>query len=157
MNIIIILEDKDKESVKEKDEKIILQEKYNNQLQETIKNIESKWNSINSTIQNKFQKKRLTKEEERKLLESIRFSHLSHSDLISLSIDPIMGENKDLILLGLSFRLNAYESVNKSENTDNKINYNSRKYLKDQNIYLGNFSNKSKQIYLYCILYIIIH
>jgi len=51
-----------------------------------------------------------------------------------------MNENKDLILLGLSFRLNAYENVNKFENLENKINYNPRKYIKDQNSYLGNFN-----------------
>lgn len=55
-----------------------------------------------------------------------------------------MSEYKDLILLGLSFRLNAYENANKIENLDKNINYNPRKYIRDQNIYLGNYSHKNK-------------
>jgi len=106
--------------------------------------VQDKWNDRVDQIKKKFEKRKLTSEEERKLIESIRFSHLSHSDLISFSIDPMMSQYKDLILLGLSFRLNAYENTNKIKNLDKNINYKPRKYLKDQNIYLGNYTNKSK-------------
>jgi len=104
----------------------------------------NKWNQKVIEINNKYEKKKLTLDEEKKLIESIRFSHLSHSDLISLSIDPIMSQYKDLILLGLSFRLNAYENANKIENSVKNINYNPRKYLKDQKTYLGNSANPNK-------------
>lgn len=109
-----------------------------------IKRVFEKWNNNINLIKNKFVKKRLTLDEERNLVYSIRFSHLSHSDLISLSIDPVMTEYKDLILLGLSFRLNAYENIDKIGNIDKNINFNPRKYLKDQNTYLGNYFNKGK-------------
>lgn len=117
-------------------------------MENAIKSVVENWNNKNISNKNKNIKKKLTSEEERNLIQAIRFSHLSHSDLISLSIDPILAQYKDLILLGLSFRLNAYENINKIENLDKNINFNPRKYLKDQNTYLGNYTNKSKTTFL---------
>lgn len=103
-----------------------------------------KYNNKIISINKKYEKRKLTLDEEKKLIESIRFSHLSHSDLISLSLDPIMSQYKELILLGLSFRLNAYENANKIDDLNQNINFNPRKYIADQNKYLGNYAKKNK-------------
>lgn len=110
-----------------------------------IANILDKYNKSILELNIKNQKRRLSKEQERSLINSIRFRHLSHSDLISLSIDTIMEEYKDLILIGLSARLNYYESSNKEQNIeDNLLNSNPRKYLSDQKSYLENYKLKGK-------------
>ena len=75
------------------------------------------------------QKKRLTPEEEKALVYCIRFSFLSHADLISLSNDPIMKDYKDLLLQGLSARLNTYENTNEPKPL---INLSPRHYLRGQ-------------------------
>ena len=72
-------------------------------------------------------KKRLSPEEEKILVSCIRFSFLSHADLISLNNEPIMDNFKDLIMQGLSARLDTYENA-KEKNII--INLKPRKYLK---------------------------
>ena len=72
-------------------------------------------------------KKRLSSEEEKNLVSCIRFSFLSHADLISLNNEPIMHNFKDLIMQGLSARLDTYENA-KEKNII--INLKPRKYLK---------------------------
>ena len=72
-------------------------------------------------------KKRLSPEEEKNLVSCIRFSFLSHADLISLNNEPIMHNFKDLIMQGLSARLDTYENA-KEKNII--INLKPRKYLK---------------------------
>ena len=72
-------------------------------------------------------KKRLSLEEEKNLVSCIRFSFLSHADLISLNNEPIMDNFKDLIMQGLSARLDTYENA-KEKNII--INLKPRKYLK---------------------------
>ena len=72
-------------------------------------------------------KKRLSSEEEKNLVSCIRFSFLSHADLISLNNEPIMDNFKDLIMQGLSARLDTYENA-KEKNII--INLKPRKYLK---------------------------
>ena len=72
-------------------------------------------------------KKRLSPEEEKNLVSCIRFSFLSHADLISLNNEPIMDNFKDLIMQGLSARLDTYENA-KEKNII--INLKPRKYLK---------------------------
>ena len=72
-------------------------------------------------------KKRLSPEEEKNLVSCIRFSFLSHADLISLNNEPIMDNFKDLIMQGLSARLDTYENA-KEKNII--INLKQRKYLK---------------------------
>ena len=74
-------------------------------------------------------KKKLTKEEEKALVYCIRFSFLSHADLISLSNDPIMNDYKDLVLQGLSARLNTYENTDEQKPL---INLTPRHYLRGQ-------------------------
>ena len=72
-------------------------------------------------------KKRLSPEEEKNLVSCIRFSFLSHADLISLNNEPIMDNFKDLIMQGLSARLDTYENANEKNII---INLKPRKYLK---------------------------
>ena len=72
-------------------------------------------------------KKRLSPEEEKNLVSCIRFSFLSHADLISLNNEPIMDNFKDLIMQGLSARLDTYENA-KEKNII--INLKPRKSLK---------------------------
>ena len=144
-------EDKDKDEDEDEDEdeeeesnKAKLKEKEKEKEKEnSIKNILTKWNINILEQKNKTKKVKLTKEEERKLIECIRISNLSHSDLISLSIDPLFADNKDLILYGLSLRLNNYEATNKLDIENNKININPnpRNYIRDQNKYLDNYTN----------------
>ena len=74
-------------------------------------------------------KKRLSLEEEKNLVLCIRFSFLSHADLISLNNEPIMDNFKDLIMQGLSARLDTYENT-KEKNII--INLKPRKYLKQK-------------------------
>ena len=107
------------------------------------------WNTKTKESENKLLKMPLTKKEERNLIELIRFSQLSHSDLISLSIDPIMEENKDLILQGLSIRLNSYESNNLIDKLEKSINFLPRLYIKDQKKYLGNFTSNGNKIFFF--------
>ena len=88
------------------------------------------WKNYLIEIENKSHKKRLTKDEEKTLIYCIRFSFLSHADLISLTNDPIMKDYKDLILQGLSARLNSYENTNEPKPL---INLTPRKYLRANN------------------------
>ena len=74
-------------------------------------------------------KKRLTPEEERILVSCIRLSFLSHADLISLNNEPIMDNFKDLIMQGLSARLDTYENANEKNII---INLKPRKYLRQK-------------------------
>ena len=55
------------------------------------------WKKKIENLKQKFNVKQLTSEEERSLVECIRFSYLSHSDLLSLSIDPIIQNHRDLV------------------------------------------------------------
>ena len=70
----------------------------------------------------------------------IRFSFLSHSDLISLTNEPIMKDYKDLILQGLSARLNTYENTSESRNL---INLKPRTYLRGQQASNQNGNNQN--------------
>ena len=54
---------------------------------------------------------------------------MSHTDLISLTNEPIMKDYKDLLLQGLSARLNSYENTNEPRSL---INATPRKYLREQ-------------------------
>ena len=94
-------------------------------------------------------KKRLSSEEEKNLVSCIRFSFLSHADLISLNNEPIMDNFKDLIMQGLSARLDTYENA-KEKNII--INLKPRKYLKkkqevnNQNINNNNTNTNNTNI-----------
>ena len=87
------------------------------------------WKKHLDELEKNSKKKKLTKDEEKSLVYCIRFSFLSHADLISLSNDPIMGDYKDLLLQGLSARLNSYENTDKQKTL---INLTPRHYLKGQ-------------------------
>ena len=85
---------------------------------------------------------------------------MSHTDLISLTNEPIMKDYKDLILQGLSARLNTYENTNEQnviinltprhylrgpqithERTNNNNNTKSNKMFKSTNPQLNNCDN----------------
>ena len=87
------------------------------------------WKNHLIEMEKKSIKKRLTPEEEKALVYCIRFSFLSHADLISLTNEPIMKDYKDLIMQGLSVRLNTYENTNEPKPL---INLNPRIYLRGQ-------------------------
>ena len=62
-------------------------------------NYNDSWNINLAKTKEKFTMKILKYEEERVLVECIRFSFLTHSDLLSLSLDPILQNHKDLVLI----------------------------------------------------------
>lgn len=109
---------------KENPEKIQINPVINN----SKENYVQFWNNRINDLKNKFIKKSLTKEEERSLVECIRFSFLSHNELLALSVDPSMLDHRDLILEGLSIRLNSYENTQTESNHILKVNTTPRAY-----------------------------
>ena len=87
------------------------------------------WNNHLEELKKNSIKKRLTPEEERVLISCIRLSFLSHADLIILNNEPIMDNFKDLIMQGLSARLDTYENANEKNII---INLKPRKYLRQK-------------------------
>ena len=87
------------------------------------------WKNHLLEMEKNSKKKRLTPEEEKTLVYCIRFSFLSHADLISLTNEPLMKDYKDLILQGLSARLNTYENTS---DPNPLINLTPRCYLRGQ-------------------------
>lgn len=75
-------------------------------------NLLQKWKEHTELIKKSIDKIPLTKEQEKELIECIRFSFLSHSDLLGYTGDIIVKEHQDLLLEGLSVRLNTYENTN---------------------------------------------
>lgn len=72
---------------------------------------------------------KLNDSESEQLIKLIRFAYLSHKELLDLSSSEIIKNYKDLILEGISFRLNPFES---SENLKRyTINLTPRKYKDD--------------------------
>ena len=113
-----------------KEENEILEEKINekNDIKENNENDSYNiWKKHIEELKQNSIKKRLSSEEEKNLVSCIRFSFLSHADLISLNNEPIMDNFKDLIMQGLSARLDTYENA-KEKNII--INLKPRKYLK---------------------------
>ena len=107
------------------------------------------WKKHLDELEKNSKKKKLTKDEEKSLVYCIRFSFLSHADLISLSNDPIMGDYKDLLLQGLSARLNSYENTDEQKPL---INLTPRHYLRGQqatnmNQNLINNNNNNNNLY----------
>ena len=86
-----------------------------------------KWKQHLDELKKDSIKKRLTPDEEKTLVSLIRFSFLSHADLITLNNEPIMDNFKDLIMQGLSARLDTYENANDKNII---INLKPRKYLR---------------------------
>ena len=98
------------------------------------------WKKHLEEIQINSKKHKLTPEEEKMLVLCIRFSYLSHSDLIALTNEPIMENFKDLILQGISARLDTYEITNEKKTI---INLNPRHYLRGQPVSINNIKNKN--------------
>jgi len=63
--------------------------------------------------------KRLTKAQKVELFKTIRFSFMSHEDLLALTVNPTFDLAKAFIIEGLSVRLNPYENAIKGNNTIN--------------------------------------
>jgi hypothetical protein len=58
--------------------------------------------------------RRLSKAQKQALFKTIRYSHLLHEELIETSKNPLFSNDplvKDLIMQGLSHRLNPYEKT----------------------------------------------
>ena len=77
-------------------------------------------------IKEYLKKVKLTNDQEKELILCIRFGFLSHNDLLQYSTNEILKDSKDLILEGISIRLNPYESVDNKNRY--KINLNPRLY-----------------------------
>ena len=128
-------ENKNNEQPQQNEENNNIQNEENNK-----QNPYDNWKKHLDELKKNCEIKRLTPEEEKMLVLCIRFSYLSHADLIGLTNEPIMENYKDLILQGLSARLNTYE------NTEEKkiiINLTPRHYLRGQNI-SRNYINENK-------------
>ena len=126
----------DNEENKNNEEPPQNQENENNENNENPENEENNkenlynnWKKHLDELEKKSKKKRLSPEEEKMLVLCIRFSYLSHADLIGLTNEPIMQNFKDLILQGLSARLDTYENTSKKMNI---INLTPRHYLRGQ-------------------------
>ena len=108
-------EKKEEEKIEEKNVENNENDPYNN------------WKKHIDELKKNSIKKRLTPEEERNLVSCIRLSFLSHADLITLNNEPIMDNFKDLIMQGLSARLDTYENANEKKIL---INLKPRNYLR---------------------------
>ena len=118
-----------KENNEEKKEEEKVEENNNENVQNEIINENDPyilWKNHLEELKKNAIKKRLTPEEEKSLVSCIRFSFLTHADLISLNNEPIMDNFKDLIMQGLSARLDTYENA---EEKNIEINLKPRKYL----------------------------
>ena len=139
------------ENQKNEENNINIEEKKDENLVEKIKEIKENnendpyniWKKHLEEIKKKLIKKRLTQEEERDLISCIRLSFLSHSDLMLLNNEPLMDNFKDLIMQGLSARLDTYENA---EEKNMIINLKPRNYLtKKENINNNNINNNKNE------------
>ena len=105
-------------------------ENIQNEENKNIDSLYTNWKKHLNELETKLKKKKLTSEEEKALVLCIRFSYLSHTDLISLTTEPLMENYKDLILQGLSARLNNYENTREKKAL---INLEPRHYLRARN------------------------
>jgi len=87
------------------------------------------WKKKLEEIKKNLKQKRLTSEQEKDLVSCIRFSFLSHADLIALNNEPLMDNFKDLIMQGLSARLDTYENADEKNVV---INLKPRNYLRQK-------------------------
>ena len=69
-----------------------------------------KVDSIHKLCSERVQLKRLTKDEKIDLFKTVRYSYLSHENLISLTGNKTFELAKDFVLEGLSLKLNAFEA-----------------------------------------------
>ena len=140
MNIL----NQENEENKNNDEQPQNQENQNNEnANEENNNKEdpyNNWKKHLEELEKNSKKHKLTPEEEKMLVLCIRFSYLSHSDLIALTNEPIMENFKDLILQGISARLDTYEITNEKKTI---INLKPRHYLRGQQTLNNNIKNKN--------------
>ena len=115
------------ENVEEKKEEEKIEEPNNENNINNENDPYFKWKQHLDELKKDSIKKRLTPDEEKTLVSLIRFSFLSHADLITLNNEPIMDNFKDLIMQGLSARLDTYENANDKNII---INLKPRKYLR---------------------------
>lgn len=70
---------------------------------------------------------RLTKKQKKDLYGCVRFVHMTHEELVRMSIEPKYEVCRDYITEALSFKLNKYESAIqeslKLNNTNHRVNY----------------------------------
>ena len=118
--------DKPVENVDKVENPVKVEEKAKDEVVEELNFVEKNKKQLED-MKKKMIKSILIPEEERSLIEAIRLSYLTHSELLSISLDEIMLNHKDLVLEGLSMRLNNYEKNQKSDSF--KINKNHRKYI----------------------------
>ena len=88
-----------------KEQIVTLQNSNPNEMYDTWKNTITK-------LKSSLLKQPLTPEQERELILCIRFSFLSHGELLSYASHPLLFPHKDLVLEGLSVRLNKFEGTN---------------------------------------------
>ena len=101
------------------------------------------WKNHLDELKKNLIKKRLSLDEERNLVSCIRLSFLSHADLIALNTEPIMDNFKDLIMQGLSARLDTYENANEKNLI---INLKPRNYLRKKQEIKNNDININNNI-----------
>ena len=75
--------------------------------------------AIHKVCSDRVQLKRLRKDEKLELFKTVRYSYLSHENLISLTSNKTFELAKDFVLEGLSLKLNAFEAGIKTEPTIN--------------------------------------
>ena len=129
-------ENKNNEEPPQNEEKEKIENEENNKNKE--EDLYNNWKKHLNDLEKKIKKTKLTPEEEKMLVLCIRFSYLSHADLIALTNEPIMENFKDLILQGLSARLDTYENTNEKKTI---INLEPRHYLRGQQVSNNNINN----------------
>ncbi len=70
---------------------------------------------MHTECQSRLKLQRLSKEEKKELFSTIRYSYMSHEDLLVLTADPVFEQAKDFIVEGLSAKLNTFENAIKKE------------------------------------------
>jgi hypothetical protein len=65
---------------------------------------------IRQGVEDRVKQCRLTEDEKKELLSTIRFSFMKHEELLEIATKPIFSLAKDFIVEGLSCRLNSFEN-----------------------------------------------
>ena len=110
-------ENKPPEEQQQHQPEVIKEEEENvaNQVQVQVQDpseLLNNWKTQIDEIKSSLVKQPITPEQERELILCIRFSFLTHSELLSYSSNPLLLSHKDLVLEGLSVRLNKFEGAN---------------------------------------------
>ena len=117
----------EKEAVKEPAQNEVNEAKVEeNPINNNKENVYTKYENKIKHLQNKLKQVKLDQEQERELILCIRFSYLTHKELIGLNLIEELKNHKDLIIQGVSIRLNPYESIDQNSYNINLI---TRKYI----------------------------